>query len=376
MKGKLIALLSVLVLIPISTSDAAPKIKSLATFKLIPIDQDVAGIAIGESGLYLFGNTLTGAYLSALNKDGTQRWLSPIIDTAIVTAGALDSTGNIWLTGSTSTNSNQVGTPTAIPSPSALNPDGISIGEESQIRPNLNSLALWKFNTVGALEGEYQLNLPAPVLPTSLSINKSGISIVGWQQSGSIFVSSDLLGNFSKPLTVGKTTTKLDVVVRDSEDSSVLLGSSAELFLESKAIGTRDGLILKINSKNIIVNSVRSGEKGAERNWSSSTSSLLLGGFLKSKDSNLATITKFSNTLKPTWTTRFKATSGALVTNANLGGFYAAYENRGKGILLALDKTGKVQATYSFSGKPISLHFHKNSGLYLFTGDQIYILGS
>ena len=372
MKRKLIALFSALTIISISASFAAPTIKPLTTFKILPIDQDIAGSIIGESGLVLFGNTPTGAYVSALNKDGTQKWLSTITESAIVTAGALDATGNIWLAGASAVLPNPTETSVISPSPIALNPDGANIGEESQIRPNLNSLTLWKFNSLGASEGRYQLNLSAPVLPTSISLNKTGISIVAWQQAGSLFVSCNLAGNFSKSLTIGKTTTKLDVVVRDNDGGSILLGSSTELFLATKAIGTRDGLILKISNNNIILKSVRSGEKGTERNWSSSTSSLLFGGFLKSKDSSLATITKFTNTLKPSWTTRLKATSGAIVASANTGGFYAAFENSGKGTLLALDKTGKVQATYSFSGKPISLHFHKNLGLYLFTSEQIY----
>ena len=165
----------------------------------------------------------------------------------------------------------------------ATNPDGIVIGEEGALRPDLNNLTLWKVSSSGSGAGKFELPLPAPVLPTSLNINKSGISIVAWQSVGSLFVSADLSGKFSKPLTIGKTTTTLDKVIRNSDGSSVVLGSSTELFLGNKAIGIRDGLIIRVDANRKIVQSARSGEKGASRNWSSATASLLLGGYLKNK---------------------------------------------------------------------------------------------
>jgi hypothetical protein len=161
-------------------------------------------------------------------------------------------------------------------------------------------------------------------------------------------------------------------VVRNSDGSSILLGSSTELFLANKAIGIRDGVILKIDITPRITQSVRSGEKGASRNWASATSSLLLGGYLKSKTSSLATITKFAPTLKPTWTVRYKATSSAIVTNGVNAMTYAAFENGGSGTLLTFDKNGKVTATNSFSGQPIVLGFSKAFGLFLYTGNNIY----
>ena len=370
---KIVALVSAALVIFTNPAIAAPA-SPLSTFKIIPADQDIAGMLVSDSALYIFGNTPTGGYLSALNKDGSEKWQHTFSDLSAftITAGAIDPTGNIWLVGASAA---PIAIPSAVnPSPTAVNPDGISIGAEGAMRPDLTNLTLWKVNTLGEGAGKYQLPLAQPVLPTSLSINKTGISVVAWQAAGSLFVSADLAGKYGKPLVVGKSTTTLDKVIRNSDATSILLGSSTELFLAAKAIGTRDGLIVKVNSVPQIVQTTRSGEKGASRNWGSATSSLLLGGYLKSSASSLATITKFAADLKPTWTVRYKATSGAIVANGASGTYYAAYENVGSGTLINFDKNGKALASNSFLGQPISAVFNKSLGLFINTGSTIYNL--
>ena len=370
---KITVLLSALLIISTNPLIAAP-VAPLTIVKAIPMDQDIAGMLVGDSAIYLFGNTPTGGYVTALNKDGSQKWLHSFSDLRAFTisAGALDVSGDIWLAGASAAPIAIAGD--ANPSPTATNPDGVVIGDEGAIRPDLNNLTLWKVSSAGSGAGKYELPLTAPVLPTSLSVNKSGISIVAWQSAGSMFVAADLLGKFGKPLRVGKTTTTLDKVIRNSDGSSILLGSGTELFLGNKAIGIRDGLIVKVDGSPKIVQSVRSGEKGATRNWASATSSLLLGGYLKSKTASLATITKFGTTLKPTWTVRYKATSSAVVANGASSTTYAAYGNAGSGTLLTFDKNGKVVSTNSFFDQPIAMAFNKTFGLYIYTGSSIYSL--
>ena len=368
-------LLSAFLIISTTPLTAAP-VTPLTIVKAIPMDQDIAGMLVGDSAIYLFGNTPTGGYVTALNKDGSEKWLHSFSDQRAFTisTGTLDASGNIWLAGASAA---PIAIPGAvIPSPTAANPDGVIVGDEGAIRPDLNNLTLWKVSSAGSGAGRYELPLTAPVLPTSLSVNKSGISIVAWQSAGSLFVSADLLGKFGKPLRVGKTSTTLDKVIRNSDGSSILLGSSTELFLRNKAIGARDGVIIKVDATPKIVQSVRSGEKGSTRNWASATSSLLLGGYLKSKTTSLATITKFGTTLKPTWTVRYKATSSAVVANGANFITYAAYENKGSGTLVTFDKNGKVKATNPFLGQPIAVEFNKSFGLYIYAGDSIYNLAS
>jgi hypothetical protein len=372
---KFALVLSALLIVSTTPLIGAP-VTPLAVIKAIPMDQDIAGMLVGDSAIYLFGNTPTGGYVTALNKDGSQKWLHSFSDQRAFTisAGALDASGDIWLAGASATPIAIAGA--ASPSPTATNPEGVIIGDEGAIRPDLNNLTLWEVSSAGSGAGRYELPLTAPVLPTSLSVNKSGISIVAWQSAGSMFVTADLLGKFGKPLRVGKTTTTLDKVIRNSDSSSVLLGSSTELFLANKAIGIRDGIIVKVDATPKIVQSLRSGEKGATRNWASATSSLLLGGYLKSKTSSLATITKFGTTLKPTWTVRYKATSSAVVASGSNATSYAAYEDKGNGTLVAFDKNGKVFSTNSFLGQPIAVGFNKSFGLYIYTGEAIYNLGT
>jgi len=373
MFAKVAALLSALLIVSSSPLTAAP-IVPLTIVKTIPTDQDIAGMLVGETAIYLFGNTPTGGYVTALNKDGSEKWLHSFSDQTAFTisAGALDTSGDIWLAGAAAEPIAMASA--ASPSPTAANPDGVVIGDEGALRPDLNNLTLWKVSSAGTGAGRYQLPLKAPVLPTSLSVTKTGISLVAWQSAGSLFVTTDLSGKFGKPLKVGKTNTTLDKVIRNSDGSSILLGSGTELFLANKAIGIRDGLIVKVDATPKIVQSVRSGEKGATRNWASATSTLLLGGFLKSKTTSLATVTKFAATLKPTWTVRYKATSSAIVANGASSTTYAAYENAGSGTLQTFDKNGKVVSTNSFLERPIAMEFNKTFGLYIYTGNSIYRL--
>jgi hypothetical protein len=370
---KLVLLLSALLIVSTNPLSAAP-VNPLMIVKAIPMDQDIAGMLVGDSAVYLFGNTPTGGYVTALNKDGSQKWLHSFSDLRAFTisAGALDTNGNIWLVGASAA---PIAIPGAAnPSPTAANPDGVVIGDEGALRPDLTNLTLWKVSSSGDGAGKYELPLTAPVLPTSISVNKSGISIVAWQSAGSMFMGADLLGKFSKTLSIGKTTTTLDKVVRNSDGSSILLGSGTELFLGNKAIGARDGVIIKVDATPKIVQSVRSGENGATRNWASATASLLLGGYLKNKTTAQATITKFETTLKPTWSVRYKATSSAVVANGLSTTSYAAYENNGVGSLITFDKNGKVTATNSFLGQPVAMEFNKTFGLFIYTGSSIYNL--
>ena len=363
--------LSALLVLSAAPLSAAP-VTPLAIVKTIPMDQDIAGMLVGDTAIYLFGNTPNGGYVTALNKDGSQKWMHSFSDLTAFTisAGALDVNGDIWLAGASAA---PMAMPSAVlPSPTAANPEGVVIGDEGAVRPDLKNLTLWKVSSAGAGAGKYQLPLTQPVLPTSISVNKTGISIVAWQSAGSLFMTSDLTGKFGKPLRVGKTTTTLDKVVRNSDGSSTLLGSSTELFLKNKAIGIRDGIIVKVDSTPKITQSVRSGEKSASRNWASATSSLLLGGYLKSKTLSLATVTKFGPTLKPSWTVRYKATSSAVVTSGVNATSFVAFDNGGSGTLLTFDKNGKVTGTNSFLGQPIALGFSKVFGLYLYTGNSIY----
>ena len=70
--------LSALLLLSAAPLSAAP-VTPLAIVKTIPMDQDIAGMLVGDSAVFLFGNTPTGGYVTALDKDGSQKWIhSPV----------------------------------------------------------------------------------------------------------------------------------------------------------------------------------------------------------------------------------------------------------------------------------------------------------
>jgi hypothetical protein len=67
---KIALALSALLVLSAAPLSAAP-VTPLAIVKTMPIDQDIAGMLVGDSAVYLFGNTLTGGYVTALNKVDT-----------------------------------------------------------------------------------------------------------------------------------------------------------------------------------------------------------------------------------------------------------------------------------------------------------------
>jgi len=93
---KIIALVTTSLLLTMLPAWAAPA-NSLAIFKTIPADQDIAGMLVGDSAIYLYGNTPTGGYVTALNKDGSEKWQHSFNDQLAftVSAGAFDASGNI-----------------------------------------------------------------------------------------------------------------------------------------------------------------------------------------------------------------------------------------------------------------------------------------
>ena len=97
---KMALLLSAFLAISITPLTAAPVIP-LAIVKAIPVDQDIAGMLVGDSAIYLFGNTQTGAYVTALNKDGSEKWLHSFSDSTAFTisAGVLDVSGKYLVSG-------------------------------------------------------------------------------------------------------------------------------------------------------------------------------------------------------------------------------------------------------------------------------------
>ena len=111
---------------------------------------------------------------------------------AIATAAMIDTAGNIWVAGSSST---QVLVPTPKPTPTnVINPNGVVIDPTPPIRSDLTQISLWQVSPDGALIASYQYETGKVLQPLSIKQVKTLFQI-----NGSNFqISIDQSGKFSK----------------------------------------------------------------------------------------------------------------------------------------------------------------------------------
>ncbi|MSO42814.1 MAG: hypothetical protein EXQ76_01080 [Candidatus Planktophila sp.] len=352
-------LISTLVATP--STYAAPKkiaVKALKLAATITTKDDIAGFVVNAKTIVIFGTALDRSFARAVDINGQEIW-SIALDPnspSIASAGAVDSAGNIWIAGCTSHFR-----PTPAPSATAtpLNPDSL-VDSPDSFNPDLNAVALWKIPAGTSTPTLFSAQQSAPVLITSIAADKNGVSLTGITQStkgGTGFViSANSEGEFSKPLLIGATSTTLDAVVRHSDGSLTVTGASSETLGGKKLVGSIDGIIIKISKTNRVLSVVRSSAPKAKRNWSSATSTLLLGGSVITGLKTESAVTKFSNSYVPTWTYRFTSTGPTLT----LGSTYAFFVSKGpipelsnwapkspQPILLTFDTKGSISGAFS-----------------------------
>ena len=343
-----LVLISSLLFIP-STVAAPSKIavKALKLVTTINSTEDVAGFVVSGSAIILFGTAVDRSFARAVDINGRELWrvqLDPD-SPSIASAAAVDGAGNIWIAGSTS-----LLRPSQAPSPSVtpINPDNV-VNSPDIFNAELNAIALWKIPVGTSVPTLFSAQQSTPVLITGISVDKNGVSIVGLTQtpqgSAGLVISTNQLGEFGKPLLIGAKSTTLDAVVRNSDSTLTIIGASTETIAGKKLVGLVDGVIIKISKTNSIVKVVRSSAIKAERNWSSATSTLLLGGSVTTGSRIESAVTKFSNTYVPTWTYRLLST-GPVFT---LGSTYAFFNSTGAITQLSNWKPKKPQ--------PILLNF-------------------
>jgi len=345
----------------VQSTYAAPKkiaVKDLKLVTTINSTDDVAGFVVSGKTIILFGTTVDKSFARAVDISGRELWRAPLDpdSPSIATAGAVDGAGNIWIAGATS-----LLRPTPAPSSSLtpINPDSV-INSPDIFNAELNAVALWKIPTGTSVPTLFSAQQSAPVLITGMAVDKSGASLVGLTQSsqGSVGfeISTNELGEFGKPLLFGAKSTALDAVVRHSDSTLTVIGSSAETIGGKKLMGVIDGVIIKISKTNSILKVVRSSAIKAERSWSSATSTLLLGGSVTTGSKIESAVTKFSNTYVPTWTYRFLSTGpvftlGSTHAFLNSTGAIAQLSNwkpkKPQPILLAFDSKGIITGAFS-----------------------------
>ena len=175
---------------------AAPKAVPVKPLEIVASGISAEGLLAAGKNLVTYVNTgsiNSNVVVTGLDATGIQQWVTTIdsgVD-EIVTAATVDAAGTIWLAGSSALVAPS-DTQTAVVA--AENPDGVVAEALPQIRPDMNQITIWKLTPLGELVGTYSLMQNSPALVSALSVNSSGISLVGSLAGRSFLLSADSAG--------------------------------------------------------------------------------------------------------------------------------------------------------------------------------------
>jgi len=370
-----LVVISSLIFTPLAT--AAPKkpaVKSLKLLTTVSNIDEFAGMVTSGKSIIVYGNRGDKSFAKALDLTGKELWNIELdkASPSVATAATVDSSGVIWLAGSTSL---ARATPAPSPSVSVLNPDK-TIPITDIFSTDLDAYSLWSLNPATQSLAQYTLQLSSPILINAIAVDKNGITAVG--SSGTI-INADLTGKISKPIAVGTELTVFESVVKSPDGSMTIVGSSAQTLGGKKLAGKVDGVIIRVSKAGKLLTVVRSSAPNASRNWLSATNSLLLGGEVVTGAKVESAITKFTSAFAPTWTYRF-ASAGKTYTASST---YAFFQSKGaitqlanwtpksaQGLLLSFDVKGVISAGYSAPTEQkdvLGLYVSKDLGLLCIT---------
>lgn len=361
------------------TANAIPK--AVAVKKL-----DIVASAVNAEGLVATGKTLvtyanTGSTnsniaLIGLDVTGVQQWVRTIdsgVD-EIATAATVDAAGNIWLAGSSAAITVPESATAVI---TAQNPDGVVAEELPKVRSDMNQITIWKLSATGEVVAIYLSPQNSPALVSAISVNSSGVSLVGVLADRPFLISATAIGVFAKLLFIGTNKSALNAVVRSSDGSVNLFGESSETLGGKKVAGVRDGILVKVSKAGVITSVVRSSAIKAQRSWSAADSTLALTGYVKSGKVIESAFTKFNSSFAPIWTMRIPSTGtstvltaagttyGALSSNSAIKGVTGWKPTTPTLLLATFTSKGVVTGAYADSqlSAPISLVYTKELGL-------------
>ena len=340
---------------------AAPQqiaVKPLTFLTTLGTTSQVAGVLTKGSQIYIFGNTDNGPFIRAIDPSGKELW-RVVLDSdqpAIATAGAIDGAGNIWVAGSTSLKS---AVPTPAQSLAPINPDG-ELGVIQETTHGLDAVALWEIPAGGTTPNLFTAKLQSEVLITAVAADKNGLTLAGVaateKGSSGFFVNTNIAGEFMQSVRIGTQGTGINATVRHRDGSKTLIGNSAETLGGKKLAGISDGVIIKVDAKDVVTQIVRSSEAKANRSWDSASTSLLFGGSIIKGTQIQSAVTKFSTSYSPQWTARF-ASTGATFTFGTDRAFFASTSpistlrawapKSARPLLLTFDTKGLISAAFS-----------------------------
>jgi hypothetical protein len=319
-----IVVLALLVIAPVS--QAAPKkitVKPLQLLTTIGTPDEVSGAVVSGKSIIVFGTKASKAYARAIDKTGKELWNLSLDQSAasIATVAAVDSAGDIWIAGATPL---ALGVNPPAPTATPVNPDNAAI-PPSVFISDLQAVTMWKVSAAGVLMSTNTLPTSSVLFPTAIAVDKNGTSVVGIisndKGNAGFLTNTDLAGAFSKLLQIGAASTTADTVVRHSDGSITVAGSSSETLGGKKVAGITDGILVKVSKALKITSVVRSSVAKGKRIWNSASNSLLLAGEVVAGGKTESAITKFSLAYAPTWTYRF-ASTGPTLSAASTQAFF------------------------------------------------------
>lgn len=376
---KRFALFLALLLIGATPASAAPKAVAVKKLTLMAVNQSAEKLVVTGKTIVTVANSdgvNSNILLTGFDVSGTQIWQKTIdsgVD-EVALAATTDPAGNIWLAGASAAIASSESATVAV---QAENPDGVVIETISKLRSDMNLLTLWKVSSLGDLVATYTNPLSAPALINAISANSSGVSIVGTLQDRPFVQSANSLGAFGKATSIGTSKTSLNAIVRHTDGSISVFGSSSETLGGKKLAGRRDGVLIKIAKTGVVASVVRSSAPKAERAWINADPSLALTGYVKTGKVTETAFTKFTTAFAPTWTLRVPSLGSSAIVSAGAT-TYGVFSNNSavtgvsgwrptspSVVLLSLDAKGAVTAAFGSSEivEPISLAYSKELGV-------------
>ena len=374
--------IALLLVISVALAPSAQAVQKKVAVKKVTTVLSVPGaemLAVSGSSIITIATVdsqTTDIVLSAVNGTGVSLW-QKVIDSGVdevAMATTVDGAANVWLAGfSSQVKSASTETASVI----AENPDAITLEAAEELRGDLNVLTVWKISPVGELLATYTSQYDLPGLINSISVNKSGLSIVGVLSEKPFLQNMSAAGEFSQQASIGTSKTTINTVVRNSDGSSSLFGSSTETLGGKKLAGIRDGVLVKTSKSGAIASVVRSSAIKGDRSWLSADSSLLLSGYVKVGKTTETAITKFTSTFVPTWTIRFASTgqsraiTGAGISYAAMGSKSAIASitgwkpSKAQLLVVVFDAKGVMTSAFGSSelSEPLALAYSKELGI-------------
>ena len=312
-------LLATLLVSPVAHS--APKklaVKPMQLLATLGTSEEVSGAVVSGKSIIVFGSKASKAYARAIDTAGKELWNLALDQSAasIATAAAVDPAGDIWIAGATPMAMGLTPPATATP----LNPDNAVIPPNVFIG-DLHAVTIWKISASGSLIFTNTLPTSYVLFPTAVSVDKAGASVVGIMATekgnAGFLANTDIAGVFSKLLQIGQVATTAESVVRHSDGTFTVAGSSSETLAGKKVVGISDGVLIKVSKALKITSVVRSSVAKGKRVWNSASNTLLLTGEVTAAGKTETAVTKFSNAFAPTWTYRFPSTGPAVSGSLN-----------------------------------------------------------